>query len=191
MANEPITVVLLLAKLDCGHVVQREVHVEGEEHAQGDEEEHADQVDNEHDEIFKQERGRVHDRTEGVDQAACHSSKNKAQAGNCIEKQEEEKLVVAMSNTVRNPWAMVVHSQNASVANSAMVGPIRFVKIASRTMPIVAVLLFPFQDDYRFQPGDYIFICEVGIRVLDDLFNLIIITIGDLKVPINPSLPVL
>jgi len=34
--------------------------VEGEEHAQGDEEEHADQVDNEHDEIFKQERGRVH-----------------------------------------------------------------------------------------------------------------------------------
>jgi len=25
MANEPITVVLLLAKLDCGHVVQREL----------------------------------------------------------------------------------------------------------------------------------------------------------------------
>eukprot|EP00470_Lotharella_oceanica_P001272 CAMPEP_0170169014 /NCGR_PEP_ID=MMETSP0040_2-20121228/1941_1 /TAXON_ID=641309 /ORGANISM="Lotharella oceanica, Strain CCMP622" /LENGTH=176 /DNA_ID=CAMNT_0010407495 /DNA_START=204 /DNA_END=734 /DNA_ORIENTATION=+ len=110
MANEPISVVFLLTQFDGSHIVQGQVHVEGEEHAERNEKEHADQVDDQHYKIFEQERGSVHDGSEGVDQTACHSSKNKAQASNCIEKKEKEKFVVSMANAVRNPWAMVIHS---------------------------------------------------------------------------------
>jgi len=85
MHNEWVGIVLLLTKLNRCHVVQSQVHVEGEEHAQSDEKEQAQEVDNLNEEVFQQEGCGVHNRAECVNKTTSHSSKNKSQACNCIE----------------------------------------------------------------------------------------------------------
>ena len=59
-----------------------------------------------------------------------------------IEQYANEKLVVVKANTIGNPWTMVVHLENATVALGAMVGPVRFSFVAPVADSGATFLLF-------------------------------------------------
>lgn len=50
-----------------------------------------------------------------------HGENNEVAADRRIEEKQEEKLVVAEADAIVDPRAMVIHPQNASTANTAMV----------------------------------------------------------------------
>jgi len=52
-----------------------------------------------------------------------------------IKEEQEEKLVVAKANAVVNPWAVVVHLENAHAADPAVVTAVRLVLRAPLTVP--------------------------------------------------------
>mmetsp|Transcript_30816 Transcript_30816/g.98227 ORF Transcript_30816/g.98227 Transcript_30816/m.98227 type:complete len:277 (-) Transcript_30816:476-1306(-) len=53
------------------------------------------------------------------------SEKRYQASGECVDHQQEEKLVVHVTNAVVDPGAMVIHAEHANATNVAVVGPLR------------------------------------------------------------------
>jgi len=95
-----------------------------------------------------------------------------------------------MADTIANPRTVVVHPENATVADAAMVGTVRFVKVAGRAVTIISILLFPFQNYNRLKPRNNSGVREVCFSILNNLFHAVVIFVFDLEISINPFLSI-
>lgn len=57
-----------------------------------------------------------------------------------IEQHQNEELPIVETNTVVDPWAMVVHIEDATVADRTVVAPLRFEYVTNQTIPSLLVL---------------------------------------------------
>jgi len=54
----------------------------------------------------------------------CHCPNNEVTVQRCVQEEQKEKLVVVKANAVVDPRTMMVHFENAGLANSAVVTPV-------------------------------------------------------------------
>jgi hypothetical protein len=59
------------------------------------------------------------------DELASGQNNDESKSDDSINKKKEEDFVVVVTNAIIDPWTMMIHSQNALLANSAMMSSIR------------------------------------------------------------------
>lgn len=76
---------------------------------------------------------------------------NGPSGGHAVEDHAKEEFVVVKTDTVSDPWTMVVHLENAPVALRAMVASVWLSLVAPLAYPDAAVaLLFYADNDFLF-----------------------------------------
>ena len=67
-------------------------------------------------------------------------SHDKPCADDRVEQKQKKVLVIVETNTIVNPWAVVIHTQNAAAAHTAMMTTIRLILPAPFAMTSIATL---------------------------------------------------